>query len=141
MQVYRETDKRSTNPSTPIVATGTSNSPAQALPAIIPAGRSAPPGPTVAAYAESSQMGMLSSASTSDEPTALGQGELPRPRSASEGGGALDRQRERQLVGSLTSSYKFKGGGLVKKVCTIVLYRSRSWPLELWLTFRPCLLP
>jgi len=28
----------------------------------------------------------------------------------------MDRQRERQLVGSLTNSYKFKENGLVKKV-------------------------
>ncbi len=28
----------------------------------------------------------------------------------------MDRQRERQLVGSLTNSYKFRDGGLVKKV-------------------------
>lgn len=47
---------------------------------------------------------------------ALGQGQLNRPRSTSEGGTLFDRQKERQLVGSLTSSYKFKEGGLVKKV-------------------------
>jgi hypothetical protein len=45
---------------------------------------------------------------------ALGQGAL-RPRSASETG-SLNRHRERQLVGSLTSTYKFKEDGLVKKV-------------------------
>jgi hypothetical protein len=44
----------------------------------------------------------------------LGHGALPRPRSGSDGGG-IDRQRERQLVGSLTNSYKFKENGLVKK--------------------------
>jgi hypothetical protein len=60
-------------------------------------------------YAESSQMAMAGG----DGP-ALGQGML-RPRSSSEGGG-VDRNRERQLVGSLTNSYKFKEGGLVKKV-------------------------
>lgn len=38
-----------------------------------------------------------------------------RHRSGSEAN-AIDRQRERQLVGSLTNSYKFKEGGLVKKV-------------------------
>lgn len=45
----------------------------------------------------------------------LGHGALPRPRSGSDGAN-IDRQRERQLVGSLTNSYKFKGNGLVKKV-------------------------
>ena len=44
----------------------------------------------------------------------LGHGALPRPRSGSDAG--VDRQRERQLVGSLTNSYKFKESGLVKKV-------------------------
>jgi hypothetical protein len=46
----------------------------------------------------------------------LGHGALPRPRSGSDGGAGMDRQRERQLVGSLTNSYKFKENGLVKKV-------------------------
>ncbi|KAK8845312.1 hypothetical protein IAR55_006025 [Kwoniella newhampshirensis] len=55
----------------------------------------------------------------SSEPPPLGQGALARPRSASEGGGAMDRQRERQLVGSLTNSYKFKEGGLVKKTMSV----------------------
>ena len=59
----------------------------------------------------------------------LGHGALPRPRSGSDGGGNMDRQRERQLVGSLTNSYKFKGNGLVKKVRHSHL---------LALTCRPC---
>lgn len=45
----------------------------------------------------------------------FGSGALQRPRSQSEGGG-IDRNRERQLVGSLTSSYRFRDGGLIKKV-------------------------
>jgi hypothetical protein len=45
----------------------------------------------------------------------LGRGALQRPRSSSESS-PIDRQRARSLVGSLTSSYKFKEGGLVKKV-------------------------
>jgi hypothetical protein len=32
------------------------------------------------------------------------------------GGGSCGRTKERSLVGSLTNSYKFKDGGLVKKV-------------------------
>jgi hypothetical protein len=42
----------------------------------------------------------------------------PRSRCASDAqpGESLDKNRERQLVGSLTNSYKFKEGGLVKKV-------------------------
>lgn len=34
-------------------------------------------------------------------------------------GMSIDRQRERTLVGSLTDSYKFKNGGLMKKVRSI----------------------
>ena len=49
--------------------------------------------------------------------SAFGHGALPRPRSASDGGAGFDRNRERQLVGSLVNNNKFKGGGLVKKVC------------------------
>ena len=60
-----------------------------------------------------------------DAPPILGTGALPRPRSDSEnGGGELDRSWERQLVGSLTNSYKFKESGLVKKV------RPRDRPFE-----------
>lgn len=46
-----------------------------------------------------------------------------RPRSAAEAGGCrlengivIDRHLERKLVGSLTNSYLFQPGGLVKKV-------------------------
>lgn len=62
-------------------------------------------------YAESSQMAMQQS--TSGDIPILAQGAM-RLRSDSEVG--LDRQRERQLVGSLTNSYRFREGGLVKKV-------------------------
>jgi hypothetical protein len=47
-----------------------------------------------------------------------------RPRSAAEAAGCrlengiyIDRHLERKLVGSLTNSYLFQPGGLVKKVC------------------------
>lgn len=40
---------------------------------------------------------------------------LSRPRSESNRLG-IDRHRERSLVGSLTNSYKFKPGGMMKKV-------------------------
>jgi hypothetical protein len=66
-----------------------------------------PPGP----WAQSREM---ESSSSSEIIPILAQGAI-RPRSSSEGG--MDRHRERQLVGSLTNSYKFKEGGLVKKVC------------------------
>ncbi|WRT63484.1 uncharacterized protein IL334_000389 [Kwoniella shivajii] len=52
-------------------------------------------------------------------PPPLGQGALLRSRSASEGGGGLDRNKERQLVGSLTNSYKFRSNGLVKKTMSV----------------------
>ncbi len=52
---------------------------------------------------------------------------LSRPKSETTRLG-IDRQRERSLVGSLTNSYKFKPGGMMKKV--------RSWlPFSL---FRLC---
>ena len=44
---------------------------------------------------------------------------LSRPKSESSRLG-IDRQRERVLVGSLTNSYKFKPGGMMKKVCVPV---------------------
>jgi hypothetical protein len=44
----------------------------------------------------------------------------------------IDRARERCLVGSLTNSYKFKPGGMVKKVL-VLLFRIIS-------VFRPVLL-
>ena len=40
---------------------------------------------------------------------------LSRPKSEAARLG-IDRQRERSLVGSLTNSYKFKPGGMMKKV-------------------------
>jgi len=40
---------------------------------------------------------------------------LSRPRGETTRLG-IDRQRERSLVGSLTNSYKFKSGGMMKKV-------------------------
>ena len=48
----------------------------------------------------------------------LEQGALP-PRSASDTG-ILNRHRERQLVGSLTSTYKFKEDGLVKRYVAVL---------------------
>jgi Gti1/Pac2 family transcription factor len=42
---------------------------------------------------------------------------LSRPKSETNRLG-IDRQRERSLVGSLTNSYKFKPGGMMKKVCS-----------------------
>lgn len=41
---------------------------------------------------------------------------LSRPKSETHRLSGLDRQRERTLVGSLTNSYKFKPGGMMKKV-------------------------
>ncbi|KAI8148446.1 Gti1/Pac2 family-domain-containing protein [Fennellomyces sp. T-0311] len=37
------------------------------------------------------------------------------------GGGSMDRGRERQLVGSLSDSYKFRKDGLIKKTMSIVV--------------------
>lgn len=48
----------------------------------------------------------------------FGTGALQRPRSQSDGGN-MDRNRERQLVGSLTSSYRFREGGLIKKTISV----------------------
>lgn len=63
--------------------------------------------------------------STKQDPpsSALGHGALPRPRSTSDGGGPIDRQRERQLVGSLTNNVKYRVGGLIKKVSRACLCR------------------
>lgn len=56
---------------------------------------------------------MAESSSGGGDIPILAQGAIkPRP----EGEAGMDKQRERQLVGSLTNSYKFKEGGLVKKV-------------------------
>jgi hypothetical protein len=99
-QVYRETDKRpSPNPTSTNPGMGTS------------------PGQTSPNSYHHSNLGMTMSPPHQMlqlPETPLGQGAL-RPRSASETGN-LNRHRERQLVGSLTSTYKFKEDGLVKKV-------------------------
>jgi hypothetical protein len=56
---------------------------------------------------------------------------LSRPRGETTRLG-IDRQRERSLVGSLTNSYKFKAGGMMKKVrlafCMESLLVHRSFP-------------
>ncbi|ORX34544.1 Gti1/Pac2 family-domain-containing protein [Kockovaella imperatae] len=93
--VYRETEKRSNQPPTPI-SSGHNTSPIQSSPSI-------------------DQNSRL------EEPSAFGHGALPRPRSASDGGSNLDRQRERQLVGSLVNSSKFKDRGLVKKTMSVTV--------------------
>ena len=43
------------------------------------------------------------------------------PTSDAGGGGSVDRSRERQLVGSLSDSYKFRADGLIKKTMSIVV--------------------
>ena len=40
----------------------------------------------------------------------------------------IDRQHERSLVGSLTNSYKFKVGGMMKKVCLVFFLN--TWNLS-----------
>ncbi|WVW81627.1 hypothetical protein I302_103622 [Kwoniella bestiolae CBS 10118] len=125
--VYRETDKRS--PGTPTKQSSTSppeTSPSGSTPHGRPGtatlGMSGFDSPTgLSTHIQPSVMDAPSSSSMHGmtEPPPLGQGALARPRSASEGGGAMDRQRERQLVGSLTNSYKFKEGGLVKKTMSV----------------------
>ena len=56
---------------------------------------------------------------------------LSRPKSESNRLG-IDRQRERILVGSLTNSYKFKPGGMMKKVrvhsCSLYMPPSSASP-------------
>ena len=55
-------------------------------------------------------------AANADEDSVKQEGQtLSRPKSESNRLG-IDRQRERILVGSLTNSYKFKPGGMMKKV-------------------------
>ncbi|WWD05976.1 hypothetical protein V865_004061 [Kwoniella europaea PYCC6329] len=123
--VYRETDKRS--PGTPTKTSSTSppeTSPSASTPLGRPGtgtlGMSGFDSPTGMGHMQPSVMDAPSSSMHDmTEPPPLGQGALARPRSASEGGGAMDRQRERQLVGSLTNSYKFKEGGLVKKTMSV----------------------
>ncbi|KLT40744.1 hypothetical protein CC85DRAFT_303862 [Cutaneotrichosporon oleaginosum] len=72
--------------------------------------------------AESSRMAMEAN---SRRPPTLAHGQM-RPRSAAEAGGCrlengivIDRHLERKLVGSLTNSYLFHPGGLVKKTMTL----------------------
>ena len=55
---------------------------------------------------------------------------LSRPKSETTRLG-IDRQRERSLVGSLTNSYKFKPGGMMKKVRTPNLTAWSHWQLSL----------
>ncbi|WWC85636.1 uncharacterized protein L201_000502 [Kwoniella dendrophila CBS 6074] len=123
--VYRETDKKQSD--TP---TKTSTSPPESSPTgSTPQGK---PGPSSlgisGAYDSPANVGHVhpsvmdapsSSVQGISDSSILVQGALARPRSASEGGGAMERQRERQLVGSLTNSYKFKGNGLVKKTMSV----------------------
>ncbi|KAI9496314.1 Gti1/Pac2 family-domain-containing protein [Zychaea mexicana] len=45
----------------------------------------------------------------------------PDAAGGSGGGGSMDRSRERQLVGSLSDSYKFRRDGLIKKTMSIVV--------------------
>ncbi|EED81183.1 predicted protein, partial [Postia placenta Mad-698-R] len=44
---------------------------------------------------------------------------LSRPKSEAHRLASVDRQRERSLVGSLTNSYKFKPGGMMKKTFSL----------------------
>ncbi|PCH34595.1 hypothetical protein WOLCODRAFT_79259 [Wolfiporia cocos MD-104 SS10] len=46
---------------------------------------------------------------------------LSRPKSESHRLVGIDRQRERSLVGSLTNSYKFKPGGMMKKTFSLTI--------------------
>jgi len=46
---------------------------------------------------------------------------LSRPKSEAHRLQGLDRQRERSLVGSLTNSYKFKPGGMMKKTFSLTI--------------------
>jgi hypothetical protein len=75
--------------------------------------------------AESSRMAM--EANSGRRPPTLAHGQM-RPRSAAEAGGCrlengivIDRHLERKLVGSLTNSYLFQPGGLVKKTMTLTI--------------------
>lgn len=100
--VYRQTDKRS-NPNPPTTSDqnlNTQGAPGFAVPGSL--------------YQSNSNRPGLSAASI----TGLDVGS--RPRSISDSGKDMtDKNRERQLVGSLTSSYKFKEGGLVKKTMSV----------------------
>ncbi|KAH9033759.1 Gti1/Pac2 family-domain-containing protein [Lactarius pseudohatsudake] len=57
--------------------------------------------------------------SSGDGPKSEGQ-TLSRPRGETTRLG-IDRQRERSLVGSLTNSYKFKNGGMMKKTFSLTI--------------------
>lgn len=61
------------------------------------------------------------------EVKAEGTTSLSRPKSEASRLG-IDRVRERTLVGSLTNSYKFKPGGMMKKVSTCAIDRSQRRP-------------
>lgn len=114
--MYRETDKRSANAKnsgSPTTQTSPQNS-SSALSKSVGSSRS-----DAQSDISSNNVGSDSTTGMIDPPP-LGQGALARPRSASEGGGSIDRLKERQLVGSLTNSYKFKENGLVKKVSQVV---------------------
>lgn len=116
IQVYRETDKRSANAKnsgSPTTQTSPQNS-SSALSKSVGSSRS-----DAQSDISSNNVGSDSTTGMIDPPP-LGQGALARPRSASEGGGSIDRLKERQLVGSLTNSYKFKENGLVKKVSQVI---------------------
>ncbi|OWZ79134.1 cAMP-independent regulatory protein [Cryptococcus neoformans Bt85] len=113
--VYRETDKRSANAKnsgSPTTQTSPQNS-SSALSKSVGSSRS-----DAQSDISSNNVGSDSTTGIIDPPP-LGQGALARPRSASEGGGSIDRLKERQLVGSLTNSYKFKENGLVKKTMSV----------------------
>lgn len=113
--VYRETDKRSANAKSsgsPTTQTSPQNT-SSALSKSVGSARS-----DAQSDVSGTNIGSDSTAGMIDPPP-LGQGALARPRSASEGGGSIDRLKERQLVGSLTNSYKFKENGLVKKTMSV----------------------
>lgn len=64
---------------------------------------------------------------------------LSRPRADSSAMG-VDRHRERNLVGSLTNTYKFKPDGLMKKVCCM-LFPPCTPDSPIYILHRPFLLP
>jgi hypothetical protein len=65
---------------------------------------------------------------------------LSRPRGETTRLG-IDRQRERSLVGSLTNSYKFKTGGMMKKVRPFVFFGIiRLHSIIMWPRGRLCTL-
>ena len=70
-----------------------------------------------------------------DEETKDGQS-LSRPKSEAHRLTGVDRQRERSLVGSLTNSYKFKPGGMMKKVRHLLSHRP-DFPYLLYARLSP----